>query len=217
MRRIPTAVLISGRGSNMAALLEAAADPTFPADIRLVLSNRPGASGLERAAGFGVATQVIDHRSFSDRAGFDAALDQALTTAGIQLVALAGFMRLLTPDFTRRWTGRMINIHPSLLPAFKGVHVHQQALAAGVRLSGCTVHFVSPEMDSGAIIGQAAVPVHPDDNADRLAARILAMEHLLYPAALALVANGQARLIDGRTAFAAGAWRAVTLTADLDG
>lgn len=216
-RRVPTAVLISGRGSNMAALLDAAADPAFPAAITLVLSNRPGAGGLARAAAAGIATQVIDHRGFADRAAFDAALDQALTNAGIELVALAGFMRLLTPDFTRRWAGRMINIHPSLLPAFKGVHVHEQALAAGVRVSGCTVHFVSPEMDSGAIIGQAMVPVHPDDDADRLAARVLAMEHLLYPAALGLIAGGRARLEGDRTRFAPGAWRAVTLAADFDG
>jgi phosphoribosylglycinamide formyltransferase-1 len=207
-----TAILISGRGSNMAAVLDAAAAADYPAEIVLVLSNRPAAGGLERAAAAGVPTLVIDHKSYKDRAGFDAALDAALEAAGVELVVLAGFMRLLTPQFTLKWLGRMINIHPSLLPSFKGVHVHEQALAAGVRFSGCTVHFVTADMDAGPIIGQAVVPVVPGESPDDLAARTLAAEHRLYPAAVALVAAGRARLDGGRTIFDGEAWTAVTLT-----
>ncbi|MFZ2869081.1 phosphoribosylglycinamide formyltransferase [Zavarzinia sp.] len=208
-----TAILISGRGSNMAALLDAAAgQPAYPADIALVLSNRPGAAGLARAEAAGIPTQVIDHKAHAGRAEFDAALDAALEAAGIELVVLAGFMRLLTPGFTEKWLGRMVNIHPSLLPSFKGVHVHEQALAAGVRFSGCTVHFVTADMDAGPIIGQAVVPVHPGDTPDDLAARTLAAEHRLYPAAVALVATGGARLEAGRTVYDGDGWDTVTLT-----
>lgn len=207
-----TAILISGRGSNMAAVLDAAAAVDYPAQIVLVLSNRPGAGGLERAASAGVPTLVIDHKGYKDRAGFDAALDAALEAAGVELVVLAGFMRLLTPQFTRKWLGRMINIHPSLLPSFKGVHVHEQALAAGVRFSGCTVHFVTADMDAGPIIGQAVVPAVPGEGPDDLAARTLAAEHRLYPAAVALVASGRARLDGGRTVYDGESWTAVTLT-----
>ncbi|PWR19395.1 phosphoribosylglycinamide formyltransferase [Zavarzinia aquatilis] len=207
------AILISGRGSNMAALLDvAAAQPGYPADIALVLSNRPGAAGLARAEAAGIPTQVIDHKAYAGRAEFDTALDAALEAAGIDLVVLAGFMRLLTPGFTEKWLGRMVNIHPSLLPSFKGVHVHEQALAAGVRFSGCTVHFVTADMDAGPIIGQAVVPVHPGDTADTLAARTLAAEHRLYPAAVALVATGGARLEAGRTVYDGDGWDTVTLT-----
>ncbi|WP_329605355.1 phosphoribosylglycinamide formyltransferase [Zavarzinia marina] len=211
-RRRRTAVLISGRGSNMAALLDAAADPAYPAEIVLVLSNRPGAGGLARAEAAGIPTRVIDHKAYDGRAAFDAALDAALEEAGIELVVLAGFMRLLTPGFTEKWLGRMINIHPSLLPAFKGVHVHEQALAGGVRFSGCSVHFVTADMDAGPIIGQAVVPVVPGESPDDLAARTLAAEHRLYPAAVALVASGEAALADGRTVYAGDAWTRVTLT-----
>ncbi len=208
-----TAILISGRGSNMAALLDvAAARPDYPAEIALVLSNRPGAAGLARAEAAGIPTQVIDHKAYAGRAEFDAALDAALEAAGIELVVLAGFMRLLTPGFTEKWLGRMVNIHPSLLPSFKGVHVHEQALAAGVRFSGCTVHFVTADMDAGPIIGQAVVPVHPGDTPDDLAARTLAAEHRLYPAAVALVATGGARLDAGRTVYDGDGWDTVTLT-----
>lgn len=208
-----TAILISGRGSNMAALLDAAAaDPDFPAEIALVLSNRPGAGGLARAEAAGVPTLVIDHKSYAGREAFDAALDAALAAAGIELVVLAGFMRLLTPGFTEKWLGRMVNIHPSLLPSFKGVHVHEQALAGGVRFSGCTVHFVTADMDAGPIIGQAVVPVVPGESADDLAARTLQAEHRLYPAAVALVAAGEARLESGRTVYDGDAWTRVTLT-----
>jgi phosphoribosylglycinamide formyltransferase-1 len=191
-------VLISGRGSNMKALIDAAAAPDYPAAIELVLSNRADAAGLAAAVGAGVKTLAVPHKNYPDRAAFDAALDRALQAAGIELVALAGFMRLFTPEFVLRWQGRMINIHPSLLPSFPGLDPHGQAIAAGVRFSGCTVHFVTPAMDSGPIIAQAAVPVHPGDTADTLAARVLAAEHRLYPMALGLVATGKARMENGR-------------------
>lgn len=200
MARARVAVLISGRGSNLQSLLDAAANPAWPADIALVVSNRPDAAGLERARKAGVAARVIDHRQHGKgeegRRSFDATLDAALREANIEFVCLAGFMRLLTPAFVERWRGRMLNIHPSLLPAFKGLDAHRRTIEAGVKLSGCTVHFVSAEMDAGPIVGQAAVPVLPDDDAQTLAERILAEEHRLYPACLALVANGGARLGD---------------------
>lgn len=196
--KVRVAVLISGRGSNMIALAEAARDPGYPADIVLVLANDPQAEGLARAAAMGLPTRAIDHRAFPDRASFDAAIDAALRAARVDLVVLAGFMRILTPGFVEAWAGRMINIHPSLLPLFKGTHTHEQALAAGVRLHGCTVHFVVPELDAGPIVAQAAVPVHEGDDADSLAARVIVQERQLYPAALALVAGGQARLQGGR-------------------
>ena len=193
-RKTRVAVLISGRGSNLVALMEAAQDPAYPAEIVLVVSNRPEAAGLARAAAAGIATQAIDHTAFADRAGFDAALDAALRGADIDLVCLAGFMRILTPDFVASWAGRMLNIHPSLLPLFKGTHTHRQALEAGVRLHGCTVHFVVPELDAGPIVAQAAIPVRQDDDPDSLADRIIVQERRLYPAVLALVAGGHARL-----------------------
>jgi phosphoribosylglycinamide formyltransferase-1 len=185
------AVLISGRGSNMASLIEAAQDPAYPAEIVLVVSNRPEAGGLERARAAGIATAVVDHKGHPDRASFDAALDATLHQHHIEIVCLAGFMRILTPGFVESWAGRMLNIHPSLLPAFKGTDTHARALAAGVAKHGCTVHFVTPELDSGPIVAQAEVPVLPDDTEDALATRVLAQEHLLYPRALALVASGQ--------------------------
>ena len=192
------AVLISGRGSNMVSLIEAARATDYPAEIALVLANRPGAEGLARAKQAGIPAWAIDHRAFPDRAAFDAALDADLRTAGIELVCLAGFMRVLTPGFVERWAGRMINIHPSLLPLFRGTHTHARALEAGVRLHGCTVHYVVPELDAGPIIAQAAVPVREGDDPDSLAARVIVQEHRLYPAALALVASGRARLEGGR-------------------
>ena len=185
------AVLISGRGSNMASLIEAAQDPAYPAEIVLVVSNRPEAGGLERARAAGIATAVVDHKGHPDRASFDAALDATVRQHGIEIVCLAGFMRILTPGFVESWAGRMLNIHPSLLPAFKGTDTHARALAAGVSKHGCTVHFVTPELDSGPIVAQAEVPVLPNDTEDALAARVLAQEHLLYPRALALVASSQ--------------------------
>lgn len=198
MARVKTAVLISGRGSNMTALLAAAAAPDYPAEIALVLSNEPEAAGLAAAAAAGVPARAVPHRDHPDRATFERALEAELTAAGIALVCLAGFMRVLSPDFCRRWTGRLINVHPSLLPAFPGLDTHARALAAGVRLAGCSVHFVSPEVDGGALIGQAAVPVEPDDTAETLAARVLAAEHRLYPRCLALVAGGAVVLREGR-------------------
>ena len=198
VKKVRVAVLISGRGSNMVALAEAARDPAFPAEIVLVLSNDPQAEGLARAAALGIPTQAVDHRAYPDRASFDATIDAALREAGTELVCLAGFMRILTDGFVEGWAGRMINIHPSLLPLFKGTHTHAQALAAGVRLHGCTVHFVVPELDAGPIVAQAAVPVRQGDDPDSLAARVIVQERRLYPAALALVAGGRARLDGGR-------------------
>lgn len=193
------AVLISGRGSNMAALLDAAADPTYPAEIALALSNRPDAAGLQRAAEAGIATAVVDHKPFGkDREAFERALDAALREAAIDLVCLAGFMRLLTPFFVDAWTGRMINIHPALLPSFKGLDTHARALSAGVKLHGATVHFVTSDMDAGPIIVQGAVPVLSTDDEAALAARVLQVEHAIYPKALALVAAGRTRIEDGR-------------------
>jgi phosphoribosylglycinamide formyltransferase-1 len=197
LRRIRTAILISGRGSNMVALIEAAKAPDFPAEIALVISNIEGAGGLARAAEAGIATKVIAHQGLT-REAFDAQLDAALNEAGIELVCLAGFMRILSDGFARKWDGRVLNIHPSLLPAFKGMHVHEQALAAGVKVSGCTVHFVVPELDAGPIIEQTCVPVLADDTPDTLAARILEQEHRIYPEALKLVADGTVMLKDGR-------------------
>jgi phosphoribosylglycinamide formyltransferase-1 len=191
-------VLISGRGSNLKSLLEACAAPGFPAEIVTVLSNRPGAGGLDHARAAGVAAAVVDHKAYDGREAFEAALTTALEDAAVELVCLAGFLRVVTPAFVRHWQGRMINIHPSLLPLFPGLDTHAQALAAGVKLHGCSVHYVSEEVDSGAIVGQAAVPVLAGDDPDSLAARVLAAEHRLYPACLRLVADGKARLVDGK-------------------
>ncbi len=202
------AILISGRGSNMVSLIEAARAPDFPAEIVLVLSNRPDAAGLARAAEAGIAVKAIDHTAYPDRVSFDAALDAELRAAGIDLVCLAGFMRIFTPGFVEGWAGRMLNIHPSLLPLFKGTHTHERALEAGVRLHGCTVHYVVPELDAGPIVAQAAVPVRAGEDADSLAARVIVQEHRLYPAALALVAGGRARLDGDRVIFSVDAGRA---------
>ncbi len=192
------AILISGRGSNMVSLAEAARAPGYPAEIALVLSNVPGAPGLERASGFGIATATVDHRAFArDREAFERAMDEVLRVNQIDLVVLAGFMRIMTPWFVQRWAGRMINIHPSLLPLFKGTQTHRQALAAGASEHGCSVHFVVPELDAGPVIAQARVPVLPGDDEDSLAARVLAQEHVLYPQALAAVASGSVALVDG--------------------
>ncbi len=192
MRR-RVAVLISGRGSNLAALLAAARDPGYPAEIALVLSNRPDAPGLAHAAALGVPARTIDHRPFgADRAAHEAAIDAALRAADIEFVCLAGYLRRLTPFLVRAWEGRMLNIHPSLLPAFPGLDTHARALAAGVKLHGCTVHLVTEAVDEGPILAQAAVPVLADDTEARLAARVLDQEHVLYPAALRHLATGTA-------------------------
>jgi phosphoribosylglycinamide formyltransferase 1 len=201
MARLRVGVLISGRGSNLQALIDAASDPTYPAEIVLVVSNRPEAAGLERAARAGIAHRAIPHPS---RAEFAAAADAALRQSGVELVALAGFMRILDTGFIEAWRDRLVNIHPSLLPAFPGLHPQRQALAAGVRFSGCTVHFVRAEVDTGPIIAQAVVPVHPGDDEERLSARILAAEHRLYPLAVRLYAEGRLH-IGGNTVGVAGA------------
>jgi phosphoribosylglycinamide formyltransferase-1 len=190
MAKKRVAVLISGRGSNMASLIAAAKDQSYPAEIALVLSNRPDAPGLANAKSQGIATAVVDHTQYGkDREAFERALQDALIAHRIDLVCLAGFMRLLTPWFVGQWQGRMLNIHPALLPAFKGLHTHERALEAGVKTHGATVHFVSPEMDSGEIILQAEVPVLADDTPDTLAARVLEAEHRIYPQALRQVAE----------------------------
>src|ERR1700687_1447994 len=189
------AILISGRGSNMAALIQAARTADFPAEIAVVISNRSDAGGLGKAAASGVATLTIETKPFgTDRAAFEAALQSALDQHKIDLICLGGFMRLFTPDFVQRWYGRMLNIHPSLLPSFPGLDPQGQALRAGVKISGATVHFVIPETDAGPIVMQGAVAVFDDDTADTLAARILEVEHRIYPAALRLLASGQVRL-----------------------
>lgn len=185
----------------MTALIDAARSHDFPAEIVLVASNRPDAGGLPRAAAAGLATACVDHKGHAGREAFEQALQAEIERHDVDLVCLAGFMRVLTPWFIARWTGRLINIHPSLLPSFRGLHTHERALAEGVRLHGATVHFVVPELDAGPIVAQGAVPVLPGDTPDTLAARVLAVEHKLYPMALALVASGRARLVDGRVGF----------------
>lgn len=192
------AILISGRGSNMTSLIAAARDDSFPAEIVLVLSNRPDAAGLDRAREAGIEACAIDHRPFKgDRAAHEARIDGALRAAGVEIVCLAGYMRLLTSYLVGAWRGRMLNIHPSLLPAFPGLHTHQRAIDAGVKLHGCTVHLVTEQMDEGPILAQAAVPVLPGDTEDALASRVLAREHLIYPAALAAFAQGNAGIPAG--------------------
>ncbi len=202
MSKPRVAILISGRGSNMAALLEAAARPGYPATIALVLSNRPDAAGLERASAAGIPTAVVASRGRS-RPDFEAELTATLAQNRIEIIALAGFMRVLTEEFVGLWVGRMLNIHPSLLPSFPGLDTHARALEAGVRLHGCTVHLVTPGVDEGPIVAQAAVPVLAGDTESALAARVLEQEHRLYPAALAWLAAGKIRLEEGRAVVAA--------------
>lgn len=192
------AILISGRGSNMMALVEAARANDYPADIVSIVASRPDAAGLAWAKGQGLPTVAIDHKSYATREAFDEAVHAALTEARADLIALAGFMRIQSSGFVQKWQGRQLNIHPSLLPLFKGLHPHKQALDAGVKISGCSVHFVTEEMDSGPIVAQAAVPVLDGDTPETLAARILVAEHRLYPHALALVASGRTTLDGGR-------------------
>lgn len=183
-------VLVSGRGSNMQALVEASHAADYPAEIVTVLSNKADAAALDWAADNGISAIGFDHRAFPDRETFDARIDEVLVAGNIDIVVLAGFMRILTPDFVAKWHGRMINIHPSLLPLFPGLNTHQRAIDAGMKVAGCTVHFVTAEMDVGPIISQAVVPVVPDDTPDTLAARVLVAEHQLYPQALSWVAAG---------------------------
>ncbi len=196
MSKKRVAVLISGRGSNMTALIEAAKAKDYPAEIVLVASNRPEAAGLARARAEGVATAIVDHTAFGeDREAFERALDAQLAAHRIDLVCLAGFMRLLTPWFVRRWSGRMLNNHPALLPQFKGLHTHRRALEAGVKQHGATVHFVVPEVDAGPIVAQDWVAVREDETEATLAERVLEVEHRLYPQALRLVAEGRATFV----------------------
>jgi len=196
-------ILISGRGSNMESLLTAVADGSLPVRIAAVLANRPDAKGLATAAAAGVATRVVDHTLFASREAFDAALAAAIDGFAPDLVVLAGFMRILSDGFVGHFAGRLINIHPSLLPSFPGLHTHQRALDEGVRVHGCTVHFVTPALDHGPIIVQAAVPVVDGDDATRLAARVLAQEHRIYPLAVRWFAEGRLRLGDGKVVCAA--------------
>lgn len=199
MSRKRVAVLISGRGSNMAALIEAAKDKNYPAEIALVVSNRSDAGGLLVARADGIATEVVDHAQFGqDRAAFERALQAVLEKYRIDLVCLAGFMRLLTPAFVGQWQNRLLNIHPALLPAFKGLDTHKRALQAKAKVHGATVHFVVAEMDSGPIIAQGAVAVRDNDSEETLATRVLAVEHRIYPLALKLVAEGRVRIENGR-------------------
>jgi phosphoribosylglycinamide formyltransferase-1 len=207
MARKRVAVLISGRGSNMAALIEAAKDKSYPAEIVLVASNRPDAGGLATAQAAGISTAVVDHTQYGkDRAAFEKALQSILDEHRIELICLAGFMRLFTAEFVSRWQERMLNIHPALLPSFKGLDTHRRALEAGVKLHGATVHFVVPEMDSGPIIAQGAVAVRDDDTEATLSKRVLAVEHRIYPLALKLVAEGRVKVKDGRCHIAGAAF-----------
>jgi phosphoribosylglycinamide formyltransferase 1 len=197
-------ILISGRGSNMEAIVERCVGEDWPARVTAVLSNRADAAGLAYAAGRGITTEVVDHKAYAERTAFDAALAAAIDRHAPDLVVLAGFMRILGADFVRRYAGRLLNIHPSLLPAFPGLHTHRRALEAGCKVVGATVHFVTPELDHGPIVMQSAVPVRPGDDEDRLAARVLATEHVIYPLAVRwfvedrlAVANGRVRQLDG--------------------
>ena len=198
MSRKRVAVLISGRGSNMAALIEAAKDKDYPAEIALVLSNRADAGGLLVAQASGIATEVVEHTQFGkDRASFERAVQATLERHRIEIVCLAGFMRLLTAEFVSRWQDRMLNIHPALLPAFKGLDTHKRAIESNAKVHGATVHFVVPEMDSGPIIAQGAVNVHAGDTEEALALRVLKVEHRIYPVALKLVAEGRVQVEKG--------------------
>lgn len=192
------AILLSGRGSNMAALIRAAQEPGYPAEIVLVISDRVGAPGLVRAMAAHIKALVVDRAGAADRAAFEAELEAELSAARVDLICLAGFMRVLSQAFVERWQDRMINVHPSLLPAFKGTNTHQRAIDAGVRMHGCTVHFVRAAVDDGPIIAQGAVPVLPGDTADTLSERLLPVEHQVYPMALKLVAGGRTRIVNGR-------------------
>ncbi|WP_026789571.1 phosphoribosylglycinamide formyltransferase [Pleomorphomonas oryzae] len=192
MGKLKVGILISGRGSNMAALVEAAQKPEFPAEVRCVVANRPDAKGLDFARQHGIPAILVDHKAYASKAEFEAAVTDALVAHDVDFVCLAGFMRIVSPGFIERWHNRLINIHPSLLPSYKGLHTHERALADGVKLTGCTVHFVRAEMDVGPIVAQAAVPVIAGDTPDSLAARILTAEHRLYPLALRLIAEGKA-------------------------
>lgn len=201
MSKKRVAVLISGRGSNMSALIEAAKAPDYPAEIVAVIANKLDAGGLETARGEGIATFAIPHRDYASKRDHEAAISEALHASKVDLICLAGYMRMISPQFVAEWEGKILNIHPSLLPLFKGLHTHEQAFEAGVRVHGCTVHFVTAGMDDGPIIAQTAVPVNTGDTSESLAQRVLSVEHETYAHALALVAAGKAVMQDGRTVF----------------
>jgi len=198
MAKLKLCVLISGRGSNLQSLIDACTENDYPAEIALVISNIDAVLGLERAKDAGIPTAVLSHKKFDNRETFDTALSELIEKSGADLVCLAGFMRILTADFVKHWFDRLINIHPSLLPAYKGLHVHERVIEAGEEFSGCTVHYVRPDMDSGPIIQQAKVAIENGDNADTLAARVLEQEHVIYPQAVRLIAEGRVRIEDER-------------------
>lgn len=206
MAKLKVAVLVSGNGTNLQALIDAAQDPIYPAKIALVLSNVPNAYALTRAKAGGIATAVIDHKQYSDRLSFEAALQKQLQAYEIEFIGLAGFMRLLTDSFVNAWFNRLINIHPSLLPSFKGMNAHRDALAASVRFSGCTIHYVRPAVDDGPIIAQAVVPVLPDDNENTLGKRILKQEHHLYPLIIKLIAENRISVSGEQITFKGVRW-----------
>lgn len=201
MRKLSLGVMISGSGTNLQALIDACASLDFPAEINVVISNRPNAFGLERARKADIKAVCIDHKEFGDRETFETAIDKCLRENQVQLVCLAGFMRILNASFVGRWKDRMINIHPSLLPSYKGLHTHARAIEDGVRFSGCTIHFVRPEMDDGPIVMQAAVPIASDDTEDTLAKKVLAYEHIMYPAAVRMIAEGKVRVSGRKCVF----------------
>lgn len=204
MKKLKLGVQISGRGSNLQSLIDACKAADFPAEIVLVISNVADAYGLVRAAEAGIATRAIPHKQFANRQAFEEALTAAHEEAGVELICNAGFMRILSPYMVKKWEGRMLNIHPSLLPAFPGLHTHEKAIAMGVKFSGCSIHFVNEETDGGALLVQAAVPVLPHDTPDILAARILTYEHQAYPLAVRMVAEGRARYEKGRVIWERG-------------
>jgi len=201
MRRRRVSILISGGGSNMDALIRAAADKDYPAEVATVISNRPQAAGLERAQAQGIDARCIDHKTCAGREAFEARLEEQLKSKGVDLIACAGFMRIFSDGFATRWQGRMVNIHPSLLPSYPGLDTHARALADGVKLHGCTVHFVSGAVDAGPIIAQSVLTVLPDDTEDELARRVLRLEHELYPMVLAWLAAGEVSLKEGRVVY----------------
>jgi phosphoribosylglycinamide formyltransferase 1 len=202
IRRRRVGILISGRGSNMSALIAAAAEPAFPAEIAVVIANRPEAAGIAAATAAGIPAVTVDHRAFADKPSFEAAMTAVLEDHGVELVCLAGFMRLLSPWFIDRWRDRLINIHPSLLPAYRGLDTHARAIADGALIAGCSVHFVRSDVDTGPVVAQAVVPVLPGDTPETLATRVLVAEHRLYPHALAMIASGTARVVDDRIVYA---------------
>lgn len=201
MRKLRLGVMISGSGTNLQALIDACAGPDYPAEIMVVISNRPDAKGLDRARAAGIDAVCVDHTEYESREVFEDAVHTCLSEHRVELVCLAGFMRLLTSAFVNRWRDRMINIHPSLLPSYKGLHTHARALEDGVRFAGCTIHYVRPEMDNGPIIMQAAIPIAPDETEESLIAKTLTYEHRMYPAAVKLIAEGKARVSGNKVAF----------------